>query len=157
MMIYVDATDLTHFLCARWFVKRLHSNVTAGFFFFFRGICNKENFLQCHYCQSRRLFQPCSAACAPEILFPTTTRVKLYAPDSSLLTAFGLKNKATRTQMEVSPFFPCAHTQLQTYICAIDLRDHSLSEEVVLLCHQLIRLMVNISSCCHHKQLSQPV
>ncbi len=37
-----------------------------------------------------------------------------------------------------------------------DLTDHSLLEEAVVLCHQLIGLMVNISACCHHKLLSQP-
>lgn len=37
-----------------------------------------------------------------------------------------------------------------------DLTDHSLLEEAAVLCHQLIGLMVNISSCCHYKLLSQP-
>lgn len=37
-----------------------------------------------------------------------------------------------------------------------DLTDPSLLEEAVVLCHQLIGLMVNISSCCHYKPLSQP-
>lgn len=157
-MIYVDATDLTHFLCARWFVKRLHSNVTAGFFVFFprhlqQGKLPSVSLLSIPPALSTMFCCVCTWD-----FIPNHHACQIICAWQFIVNSIWLEEQSDEnTDGGFSLFSVCTHTQLQTYICAIDLRDHSLSEEVVLLCHQLIRLMVNISSCCHHKQLSQPV